>query len=168
MVNYPKPDPTTQAEVAVFVTVYGKTVRALFNPCVQETLISPGVFRWINESSGQTARRVILRRTHSLRMVSSIKMKIGMKRNRQIEIDGVIEDKLKEIVIVLGMRAIRSLGFKFSIGGQEAKMRVNKCVTWKRTAKKVKKIQPVRPKDDDEDAISFLDEEEARRICEWN
>lgn len=171
-----KPKPShKRIETAIFVTIYGKTVRALINPSVQETNIGPDVANFIKVTTGNMLRNVVLRRAGSIGLVSCIQMALRTKARKEIKIDGMVNPKLKEKVIVLGMEAISLLGFKFSVGGQQAKTRILKNRPNAEKPKRKPKENSAqdnnsRQEDDEEDdldQISFLDEKEAEMIREW-
>lgn len=183
----------TRTDTAIFVKVYGKTVRALLNPSVQETTICLPVVELVQTNTGNTVRKLILRQHGSINLVRCIRMKISTRKNMVVEIDGIINEKLSEKIIILGMDAIQKFGFKFFVGGQEAKIRQRKCIPTIeikplvniRNATEVNQPGPSsntnsetsiqtpmrqrRPSEDnEEDRMSFLDEDEERMIREWN
>lgn len=186
-----------KVETAIYVRLYGKTVRTLLNPSIQETTICRAVANLVMANSKTKPRKLILRRSGNIGLVSCIQMTIRTRTHQAITIDGIIEDNLAEKIIILGMQAIQQFGFKFFVGGQEAKVRVEKCIelqtrergdrssrrttdsrgdTRSRLHSSRKSEQSRGPgrsinhqaEERDEDEMSFLDEEEARMIREWN
>lgn len=170
-------------ETAIYVKVCGKTIRARLNPSVQETMICREVANLVKEQTHAKERKLILREPGNLTMVRCISMKMSTRTQQQVTIDGIISDKITEKIIVIGMQAIKAFGFKFFIGGQEAKMRVSKRIS----TIEVKPLDegpsnraPMRQRQpfqnaafrkredysDDDDRMSFLDEDEARMIRE--
>lgn len=117
-----------KVETAIFVKVHGKTVRALLNPSIQETTISRDVANWVKTNSDNRIRKLILRKSGTIGLVSCIQLNIHTRAHQKIRIDGIIDDKITEKILILGMQAIKDFGFKFFVGGQEARVRVQKCI----------------------------------------
>lgn len=176
-------------EIAVFVKVYGKTVRASLNPSVQETIVSRAVASWVKSQSGNVFRKLILRRSGKLQMVSAIQMNMYTRRHLNVSTESIIDDTIHEQIIILGMQAIHDFGFQMFIGGQEVKKRTTHCIPkMERRVKATAKLPRAKICDNnrhrgqfsnqpeqrrrrettrDDDELSFLDEEEAREIREW-
>lgn len=174
-------------ETAIFVNIYGKTVRALLNPRVQETTICEAVAELVRSESGNLTKKLILRGQGTIKMVYYMKFKVSTRPNNGTHVDGIINPHLAENIIILGMQALQKLGFKFFVGGQEVKTRVQKFSEVKISKTKTPKIRSAVyvnskvSKDEarsttyynnnegtDDDGMSFLDPEEAHRIEEWN
>lgn len=172
----------TKVEVAIFVKIYGITVRALINPLAQETLICKAVADLVTARSANTVRKIILRKAGSLKMVSCVQVEMKTRQNLRIFTKGIIDHTLSEKVVVLGMQAIAAFGFKFFIGGQEAQRREQLFIPTievrnqrdngphrpqpRMVIPRAPRREPFAEREDD--TISFLDEEEKRMIQEWN
>lgn len=161
-------------ETSVLVTIQKKMIRAFINPMVQETTIGKQVAELIESKTRKQPRKTILRRCNSLRMVYCIEMELETPKSKKILLDGIIDHRVEEKVIVLGMQAIKALGFKFWIGGQLAKVRTTRMIIrtplknkMKRGNQEANDHRRLEAEDKDEDEISFLDEEEAARIRDW-
>lgn len=185
-------------ETSIIVFMYDKAVRAILNPGVQETLIGNKVFEMVKGITGNNTRRVVLRQPGKLSLVSYIKMELCTRRNKVICTDGIIDTKIPDTTILLGMRAIKLLGFMFYVGGQEAKIRESRVISTiplkqhdtddnyrhsscnragrnndrepgiHRERRMYDQAAAYRREANDEDRMSFLDEEEARQIREWD
>lgn len=163
----------TKMETAIFVSIYGKKVKALINPSVQETIICQEVAALVKIKTGNTIRKLIRREPGKLTLVSCIQMRLKTKVSKEVQIDGIINGKLKGKIIIIGMEAISAMGFTFIIGGQEAKIRVVKgSPIFKQEAREGPRKNTSKPttrqeEEDYDDEISFLDEDEARMIREY-
>lgn len=173
-----------KSETAIFVKVHGKTIRAKLNPSIQETTICRAVADLVKLHTDNVIRKTLIRKPGSFNLVKCIQMQIK-SRNLVAEVDGVINENLPGKVIILGMRAISQLGYKFYVGGQEAKTRVEPSISTKPRKRTLKRkdhesnrkdnhpgrwsIRRQQKEDDseDDDKLSFLDEEEERLIREW-
>lgn len=195
-VAHPVPNKYFQnkADIAIFVRMYGKTVRALMNPSVQETVISRSVANWVKEQTDNPLRKLILRNNGKLKLVSCISMTMYTRQHMQITIDGVIDDGITEKIIILGSQAFLAFGHQIYIGGQQSKMRVRPAIatievrprenlpgssncargpSQSQNQRPTQRAMPAfttrrREDNEEDDRISFLDEEEARQIREWN
>lgn len=168
-------------ETFIFVQMYGKTVKALLNPSVQETTICEAVAEFIEMESGNRSRKLILRRQGTIKMVYCMKFKMNTRVKNEIYIDGIIDPQLPGKCIILGIQALQKFGFQFFIGGQESKTRVQKLTeikthkerrvrsatyTNKRSSStnnnnRRRKGGYINSEDEtDEDRMSFLDQEE--------
>lgn len=145
----------------------------------------------MRQNTDNQVRRLILRKSGSISLVKCIRIDIRMQSQKVVTVDGIIKDKLTENIIILGMQAIQSFGFKFSVGGQEVRVRTQQCI---RTIE-LKLREDREPQDrerqrrdnrsprqqqeryerhhaihrhnyeeDDDDQISFLDPEEERMM----
>lgn len=171
-----------KVETCIFVKIYGKTVRAFLNPSVQETIICEAVATLVKAKTGKDSKKLILRSQGTVKMVYYVKVKMNTRAKNEITVDGIINPNLTEKVIILGMLAIKELGFKFFVGGQEAKAHIRKCpVTAQKGSNTRNAARSNRRRqreaddnrrndegDNDDDRMSFLDEEEARRIRDWD
>lgn len=181
----------TKVETSIFVEICGKTIRALFNPTSQETFIGQDVANLILENSNVRIRKIIIREEGNLSLVSCVKMNMHTRRFQEVTTDGIINNKLAGKIIVLGMRAIHEFGFKFYIGGQEAKTSHREYVLkFRGNSRSTRRMLHPRRRtshsrnesthrghqdrgsnsqeEQDDDLLSFLDEDEARRIRDWN
>lgn len=161
-------------ETAIFVNIAGKSVKAWLNPSVPETLIGKEVGDLVIGKTGSIPKKTITRKQRKLELISVIPVKISSKLGKVFTIEGQIKDNIPGKIVILGLDALQVLGFRFYIGGQEAKTRTYQSQAPKRFESKPKKrkiaarrVETVNVKEDNDDAISFLDEEERRQILEW-
>lgn len=152
-------------ETGIFVQICRKTVIARLNPSVQETYIGEAIANLVKIETGRNSKKLIIRPQGTCKMVYYMNFKMNTRATNEISVDGIIDPKLTEKGVVLGMRAIRDFGFKFFVGGQLAKVRTSvqaKCSEAGRD-----KTRNNAEEEMDEDRMSFLDEEEAKKIREW-
>lgn len=162
--------PQIYIETSILVRIEGKTVKALFNPSSQKTFLGKAVADLVITITEAVPKKLIIRKKRSLESVTYIPVKIGTRRNNVVTVEGYIDKNIAEKTVILGMDAIKSLGFKFYIGGQEAKARIQRVATSKQA--NLKRNTPNKPigkkqTNEEDDIISFLDEEERRQILEW-
>lgn len=115
-------------ETSILVFMYGKTIRAILNPYAQETLIGKSIAEFVKYESGAKATKMVFRQPGSLSLASSIRMELSTRQNNVKTVNGIISMTLPEKTMVLGMQAIDSLGFRFYVGGQEAKVRIQQVI----------------------------------------
>lgn len=158
-------------EAAVLVTVCKKRVRAVIRSGVQESRIGNGVFELINKNGRLNPKRKVIKTITGLELAQTVMINVSIKENQKYNIECVIDRKIPKNEMSLGLKAMVKLGFRISIAGQECRTRK---ITMKRTANNgMKRDRGVKNKDNkeednDDDRISFLDEQEAKRIEEWS
>lgn len=116
----------TKIETFILVKICGTTVRARLDTSVQETMVCKEIAKLVHEKTGSEYRKKILRCSGNLKLRKFLNMEMYTRSNLQVTIEGIIDDTLSEKIVVLGMRAIDEFGFKFFVGGQEAKVRSTK------------------------------------------
>lgn len=169
-----KGNPQQRIETAVFVKIEGKSVKAWFNPSTQNTLLGKAVADLIIANTAVVPKRVVLRDLNGLKLASRIPTKMCTRRNNIVTVEGYVAPEIPDKIVVLGMDAIKSLGFKFYIGGQQAKVRMQVPETLKthsyskKTANNDDNPRFKNEPQKEDDAISFLDEGERRQILDWD
>lgn len=176
----------TKIETSILVFVGGKSIRAILNPYTQETIIGEAVAKLVERESGTRVKKMVLRRSDSLRLESYVQMELSTRQNNVKTINGIISRSIAESSMVLGMQAIDALGFRFYVGGQEAKVRASKIISTihiksrdddhrESTVRQrgrsssqggMRNYQRAR-EDDREERMPFLDKNEGRRRHEW-
>lgn len=167
------PTRDNKIEMAIFVIIKGKSVKAWLNPSVSETLIGTHVAEFLIAETTTRPKKMIVRTPKGLELKSSVSVQMYTRRNNIIFVQGHLDRNIPEGIVVLGMEAISALGFKFYVGGQEAKTRVKavpKPSIKTRTFQQRRIVHHNRKEADhhkEDDTISFLDEEERQHILNW-
>lgn len=156
-------------EACVLVTICQKQVKAVVSPGDQESRIGKKVVALIGESMKVVPRRKIIKTRRGLELAQTIMVNVGIRRSKKWSIECVIDHTLPVNELSLGMKALMRMGYSIQVAGQETTQRriVRKVIKAKRVTRKFEQ-KSIRDSDgsDSEDKLSFLDEEEGKRIRE--
>lgn len=157
-------------EACVLVTVCQKQVKAVVSPGDQESRIGKKVVTLIKESMQVVPRRKIIKTKRGLELAQTIMVKVGTRRSSKLTIECVIDHTLPVNELSLGMKALIKMGYSIKVAGQETTQRriVRKTVKSKRGDQKfIPQLRRDSDESDSDDKLSFLDEDEAKRILEF-
>lgn len=145
-------------ESAVLLIVEGKKIRSVINTGMQETRIGLGVLEFLQSKKTLNLGRKVLRSIHGLETLQVTTTTITLPGNRNYQIECYVDSRIRKNEMMIGFQAMIKLGYRITIAGQEGRQR-------KQRDDSELLHQGLKQREDDE--ISFLDEEEARRINEW-
>lgn len=156
-------------EPATLVVVHQKWVKAVVDTGSQESRMGSNVFNLVRAKQNVNPRKHLIKTVYGIESVRSVEVRIGIHQDRKYSVEFIIDSKIPANEIILGMPALKILGYRITIGGKETRERPASRILQlgegrpeeipQRTAKSDQELE--------EDAISFLDEEEAKRIREW-
>lgn len=160
-------------EPATLVIVHQKHVKAVVNTNSQESRMGRKVYALVQEKQTVNPKKKLIKTAYGIELVRTVVMNIGVRSSQKYPLEIVIDEKIPENEMSLGMMALRTLGYRITISGRETRERP----AWKRLRKISSRSDRQRASrdtqqdreraDSDDDKISFLDEAEAKRIREW-
>lgn len=154
----------TPVESVVLVNVYNKYVKAAAKTGFQESRIGVKVFEWIDKREKLKPIRKIIKTWGGLEHVKTIVAEVSVKKGEKWAVEFIVDHKMAENEMVLGMEALSTLGYKLTVAGKECRQRE---IPEKSIKKEFVRKRKAEVEESDDGEISFLDEEEARRIEEW-
>lgn len=128
------------------------------------------MYALVRQNQEVNPKKKLIKTGYGIELVHTVVVRIGIHHDRMYPIELVIDTKIPTYELVLGMPALKVLGYRITVAGQETRERpatkkVVRVVSKKKSERKLH--ARVDSTDDVHDKISFLDEEEARRIREW-
>lgn len=180
-----------QYESIILVSICGKKIKAVINTGVQTSRIGLRVFRLIEEQTKVKPKRKIFKSQLGLELANTIVIDAGISDRRLYPMECIIDPKLPQNDMILGMKAMVTFGYRVSVAGKEAQQRLivqrnkggrpqnqkrrNTTGNISSTSKEFHRLPFLKSKHNQEsdaqsnsdDCMSFLDEEEAVRIREW-
>lgn len=174
--NGSEPEKDDPREPCVLLTIHHKQIRAVINTDSQETRIGKNVLALIEKSEKVNPVKKLIKSAYGLELVYTFTVRAGVHGRHKSLIEVVIDQRIPQNEINLGMKALFQLGHRIMVAGQEARYRpVTRFIRRREPKKDAKKTVSVptahRKREDsvsDDDKMSFLDEEEAKRIREWS
>lgn len=151
------------------IIVCGKYVKAQIDSGIQESYVGTDVANLIISRTNQRAVKRVVSTKDGRSLKSVLKVRLGMRESRMRDLDCIVSGNLAPKSARLGMAAIKSLGYRFQIGGKTTYQQVVRKIVRRKTRQEDQK--PVRSKRiipylEDEDVVSGLDPEEAQEILD--
>lgn len=154
--------PTTKDrfEEAILLTIEGKRVRAVINTGIQETRIGQGVMEYVRSKRSVNLAKRVIRSSYGLETLQVVTIFLNCMAGRELSVECYIDPGIRRNEMVIGMQTMMGLGYRITVAGFESRRRRQfgnqEC---RRTEEEINHR--------DDDLISFLDEDESRRIREW-
>lgn len=145
-------------DTGILLNVEGKRVRAVINTEYQETRISQGVLEFLKKKRPLNISKKVLHSVFGMETLSTLTITIHLDNDRQCKLDCYVDARVRRNEMVIGLIALMKLGHRFTVAGMESRLR-------RHHEEPHHNQESLRERD--EDQISFLDEDEARRIEEW-
>lgn len=158
-------------EPCILISIHHKQIKAIINTDAQETRIGKNVLSMIEEKQKVNPKKKLIKTKYGMELVYTIVVKAGVHSRRKHPIEVIIDPKkILPNEMNLGLRALQILGSRITVAGQEATYRgaVRRLRKEAETGERRDK-GPIPQRNQradsmsDEDKMSFLDEEEARR-----
>lgn len=155
------------------VIIAEKFVRAKIDSGSQMSRIGSEVARAVIQTTGQRARTRVIDNGYGRGIHKILLVRLGTRLGRMRDIECIIDGKIPPRSAVLGMIAIKSLGYQINIGGRQAYQSIRKVGADRKTQPPNKRRQTERER---EQGIPFMEEEvldleidteEARGIENW-
>lgn len=156
----PKSRNRSRYETAVLLNIEGKHVRAVINTGAQETRIGLGVLEFLKSKRAVNSAKRIITTDTGIETLQATEVRMGDPEHLY-EVECFIDPRTPKFEIIIGLRALVRLGYRITVCGHESRQRK---VSNERSTRACHRESP-KAREDDE--ISFLDENEARRIREW-
>lgn len=159
----PRLDEVTEKEFIpqVNVIVCQRFIKARINSGMQETLIGSAVADLVTQSTGQPVYSRTVGIGFQRKPKNMLKVRLGTRLCRMRDLECVIDKSIPSKSAVLGMRALKSLGYQLVVGGRHA---------YQTVVSKVMKTQENVPTENEEreaeNAIPFLDSEDEQMVFE--
>lgn len=115
--SFPQPPRNPAIKVMIRLIIEDKYVHARVDTGAQNTYIGNSVARYVEDQTGERAKRTLQRFSHGIETRKELKVKFGIRSGRMKKEIFHISHKLQPYEVVLGMRAIKMLGYHISIGG---------------------------------------------------
>lgn len=151
---------SSRFETAVLLNVEGKHVRAVVDTGVQETRIGLGVLEYLKSKRAVNLAKRIITTRQGIETLQATEVRMGDRRH-SYEVESFVDRRIPRCEVILGFRGLMKLGYRVTVCGQEGRQRQ------KSNPRDAEEISDKRPRERDDDEISFLDENEAKRIREW-
>lgn len=151
---------STRFETAVLLNVEGKHVRAVVNTGSQETRIGLGVLEFLKSKRAVNLAKRIITTERGIETLQATDVRMGDQKHLYA-VECFVDGRIPKFEMILGFRGLVRLGYRVSVCGQEGRQRQ------KTSVRRGDEISEQRSRVRDDDEISFLDENEAKRIREW-
>lgn len=132
------------------------------------------VYALVKEKQEANPKKKVIKTAYGIELAQTILVAIGIHHDRTYSIEFIIDAKIPSNEMLLGMPTLKALGYRITIAGKETRERpASKRLVHLSSKQNVECANARLPRDkindDSEDErISFLDEEEAKRIREWD
>lgn len=104
----------------VNVILCQKFIKAQINSGIQSTLIGTEVAELVTRRTGKRSLSRFMGRGVNRSLENVITVRLGTRLSRMRDIECVIDPNIPPKSVVLGMRALKSLGYQLVIGGRRA------------------------------------------------
>lgn len=162
-------DPIEPATLAI---IHSKHIKAVVNTGSQHSRIGENVYAHVRRNQEVNPKKKLIKTSLGIELVYTVVVRVGIQQDRKYPIEFIVDTKIPASELMLGMTALKTLGYRITVAGQETRERPAAKKPEKPHPKKrvQRRPQPASAKynsDSEQDRISFLDEDEARRIREW-
>lgn len=167
------PRSSDPVEPATLVTVHNKQVKAMVNTSAQESRMGMKVYSLVEARQKVNPRKKLIKTAYGIELVRTVVITIGVRANQKYPVEVVIDEKIPENEMSLGMPALKTLGYRITVAGRETRerpvvKRLSKGIVRREREHDSQKSRLQQfESDNEDDKISFLDEREAQRIREW-
>lgn len=138
----------------VNIIIHSKLIRAKLDSGVQCTRIGTDVAQLVLKNSENRVIKRLVKTNAGLKMKKFLKCRMGTKLARMRDIECIIDPTVATKEVVLGMVALKSLSYRFQVGGKDTYQTITK--TPKGSQEKRKWSRKT-----NEEMFPFLDESEA-------
>lgn len=145
----------------VNIIICDKFIKAQIDSGIQTTLIGTAVAELVTQSTGQRSLCRIIGRGENRRSENVLNVRLGTRLSRMRDIECIINTNIGPKSAVLGMKALKSLGYQMVVGGRHS----YQTTATKRTTSNSKQ-QTEEEEREAEKGIPFFDSEDEQMIFE--
>lgn len=145
-------------ETAVLLNVEGRYVRAVINTMNQETRMGKGVLEYLRSKRVVNLAKQVVRTNSGIETLLGTDVRIGDSRHLYT-VRVFVDNRLPMFELMIGFHGLIRVGYRLTVCGLECRQR-------RRLKERLQEVNQ-NPKEREDDNISFLDENEAKRIREW-
>lgn len=147
-------------ETAVLLNVEGRYVRTVINTINQETRMGEGVLEYLRSKRAVNLARQVVKTDYGVETLQGTDVRMGDSRHSYI-VRVIVDRNLPKFEMIIGFHGLIRLGYRLTVCGIESRQR-------RRPKERAREsLPPKKLKMREDDSISFLDENEAKRIREW-
>lgn len=128
------------------------------------------VYAFVRQNQEVNPKKKIIKTPFGIELVNTVVVNLGIHQDKTYPVELIVDAKIADKEIILGMTALKTLGYRITVAGKETRERpaARRAAITKRGIKgKLRSSNQDYDSHREDDRISFLDEEEARRIREW-